>query len=95
MCPDCREGLMEVGNMKIVNEYLANTTGALFIACFAFIGLALIAAMGPVWVFWTLVLLTFGLAMLTIGIWAIVSAAEGVSHWSHDHHWFDSHRGAH
>ena len=81
--------------MKKLTEYLANTTGALFIACFLFIGLALIAAMGPVWLFWTMVLVTFGLALLSIGVWAIVSAAEGVSHWSHDHHWFDSHHGAH
>jgi uncharacterized membrane protein YfcA len=81
--------------MKLLNEYLANTTSALFIACFLFIGLALIAAMGPVWLFWALVMVTFGLAMLVVGIWAIVSIVESASHWVHDHHWFDSGHSAH
>ena len=80
--------------MKTLNEYLANTSIALFAACFLFIGLALVAAMGPLWLFWIMVLVTFGLALLTVAVWAIVSGVESASHWSHEHG-FGSHHGAH
>jgi hypothetical protein len=80
--------------MKTLTEYLANTSIALLAACFLFIGLALVAAMGPLWLFWFLVLITFGLAMLTIVVWAIVSGVESAAHWSHEHG-FGHHHGAH
>ena len=81
--------------MKALSDFFANASGVFFVACFLFIGLAVVAAMGPLWLFWTMVLITFGLGLLSAIIWALVAMGEEARQWSHEHHWFDSHRGAH